>query len=191
MHRELSVLKAKDAAARLIGCELMRIYENKILRGVIVETEAYDQTDTASHSFKGISPRNSVMFKGSGVAYVYFTYGLHYCMNVVVGKEGEGSAVLIRALEPLEGFDVMYELRKTNLKANLCSGPAKLAQALSIDRSLNGHDLDSEPLVLIMHPPVPAESLVWGRRIGIKEKPGEELMWRVGLKSSKFLSRPL
>lgn len=191
IHQELSALSAIEAAGRLIGCDLERNYEGKLLKGRIVETEAYDQSDIASHSFKGITPRNSVMFEAGGIAYVYFTYGMHYCMNVVVGRKSIGAAVLIRAIEPLDGLEVMRSLRNTMKISNLCSGPAKLTQAMGINRLLNGHDLDLQPLRLILNDPIPEQSIVWGKRIGIKEEPGSELEWRAGLKGSKYLSRPL
>lgn len=191
VHEELYALSAKEAARRLIGCDLVRDFEGGMLKGRIVETEAYDQTDIASHSFKGITPRNSVMFERPGLAYVYFTYGMHYCMNVVVGRKGIGAAVLIRALEPLGGLRTMRSLRNIDEISNLCSGPSKLTQALSINLSLNGHDLELKPLRLILNSPIPDRDIVWGKRIGIREEPGRELEWRAGLKGSKYLSRPL
>ena len=191
MRNELSSLSAREAAARLIGCKLVRELDGKLLSGIIVETEAYDQTDIASHSYRGMTARNSAMFERGGLAYVYFTYGMHYCMNVVVGKKGYGSGVLIRAVEPLEGVEQMMEYRKTNHLLSLCNGPAKLAQALRIDREFNGHDLSKRPLSLELNEPLPEKALRWTARIGIKEEPGTELKWRAVLESSKFLSRPL
>ncbi len=190
INHGLAGLSAIDAARRLIGCELVRLVDGQAVGGVIVETEAYDQTDRASHSFKGMTPRNSVMFAASGLAYVYLSYGLHYCINVVVGEPGEGAAVLIRALEPIYGLDIMANYRKTNDMSALCSGPAKLTQALKIDLSFNGHDLSEPPLTLHLQPPVDNDKLICCQRIGIRELPGLELNWRVCMKDSAFLSRP-
>lgn len=177
---------AHRAAPRLLGCELVRNIDGHTLRGRIVETEAYDQTDTASHSYKGITNRNQVMFGPSGHLYVYFTYGMHYCCNIVTGPEGQGSAVLIRAIEPIEGLDIMTSLRKGQASPNLTNGPAKLCQAFGIDKKLNGHDLQTEPLKLIIHPELPARGIIQTTRIGIsqaKEKP-----WRFYIKDNKFVS---
>lgn len=187
---ELGHISAKDAALRLIGAKLTRIYRNRPISGLIVEAEAYDQSDLASHSFKGITPRTSIMFAEAGHAYVYFSYGLHYCFNVVVGPKGEGSAVLIRALEPLDNIESMKQLRSTDNIHNLCNGPAKLCQALAIDKNFYGHNLSLAPLTVNLAKPVSPNEVIWTKRIGIKEPPGTELYWRVALKNSKYLSRP-
>ena len=140
---------AYKVAPKLLGCLLEREVDGKIIRARIVETEAYDQTDAASHSYKGKTPRTDVMFGPAGYLYVYFTYGMHYCCNVVVGEEGEGAAVLIRALEPVDGEEIMANNRhKTGIQ--ISNGPAKLCQALLIDKKLNGHNLTSSPLKLIV-----------------------------------------
>src|ERR1700722_3195787 len=102
---------AQEVAPRLLGCLITRIIDGQELTGIIVETEAYDQTDVASHSYRGITPRTEVMFGPPGFAYVYFTYGMHYCMNVVVGEKGYGAAVLIRAIEPIKGTELMQQNR--------------------------------------------------------------------------------
>ena len=145
-------LRAYDSAAlHLLGCQLWRTLESgEILKVRIVETESYHQEDEASHTFAGKSPRNSVMFGPPGYAYVYFTYGMHWCFNVTTGPEGYGAGVLIRAAEPLSGLKIMYKNRglSTNDKKRLTNGPAKLAQALQINKSLYGHDLSRSPLQL-------------------------------------------
>src|SRR5579884_3364094 len=130
---------AVEVAPRLLGCQLVRQIDGQRLVGRIVETEAYDQSDAASHSYKGRTPRTEVMFGPSGHLYVYFTYGMHYCCNIVVGDEGYGAAVLIRAVEPLKGI-IFIEDRRGKSGIEATNGPAKVCQALGIDRSLNGHD---------------------------------------------------
>ncbi len=128
-------------AKALIGCVLEHKTEKGIIAGRISETEAYMTGDPAAHSFKGKTPRNAAVFGPPGHAYVYFTYGMHYCFNAVTRKEGLGEAVLIRALEPLSGISAMEQHRGTKDLHNLCSGPAKLVQALAIGRDDNGRDL--------------------------------------------------
>jgi DNA-3-methyladenine glycosylase len=153
--------------------------------GVIVETEAYDQLDPASHSFRGITPRNTAMFGPPGRAYVYRSYGIHWCLNFVCEEEGTGAAVLIRALEPRVGIEIMTERRGVSNARRLCAGPGRLTQALGIDGSLNGAVLDQSPFVL--QKPGEAAQLVEGRRIGITL--GAETPWRFGLAGSPYLSR--
>ncbi|HTK39660.1 MAG TPA: DNA-3-methyladenine glycosylase [Patescibacteria group bacterium] len=167
---------AVQAAKRLIGCELERTIGADVLRGKIIEVEAYDQSDVASHSYRGQTPRNAVMFGPAGYLYVYFTYGMHYCCNVVVGHTGHGSAVLIRALQPLAGEDIMLQHRDGRGGQELTNGPAKLCQALSIDKALNGHDLSMQPLRLIQKEPVDETHILATPRIGISR--GKDALWR-------------
>lgn len=177
---------AEVVAPLLLGSTLERRIGNEIIRVKIVETEAYDQTDAASHSYKGETPRTNVMFGPAGNLYVYFTYGMHYCCNVVTGKEGEGAAVLIRAVEPLEGEEYMIEQRHiTGLE--LCNGPAKLCQALSIDKQLNGHDLGSRPLTLQLLQPLPREQITQTTRIGITK--ATDKPWRFYISRNPYVSR--
>ncbi len=175
---ELAFLKTDvvTAARRLLGCELICEIDGQVLRGKIIEVEAYDQTDAASHSYKGKTERTAVMFGPAGHLYVYFTYGMHYCCNVVVGEEGEGAAVLIRAIEPLEGQDAMLDNRHGRGGAELTNGPAKVCQAFGIDKRLNGHDLRTSPLRLIVGKPVSAYKIITTPRIGISQ--AKEAMWR-------------
>jgi DNA-3-methyladenine glycosylase len=130
-------------ARALLGQRLVRVLDGRRLAGIIVETEAYlGPKDQAAHSRNGHrSPRNDAMYADGGVAYVYFTYGMHHCFNVVAGSVDNPVAVLVRALQPTEGLDVMRRHRRVSRDTALCSGPAKLCQALAIDRAFNGTDL--------------------------------------------------
>jgi DNA-3-methyladenine glycosylase len=151
--------------------------------GRIVETEAYDIDDPASHSFGGQKPRNAVMFGPPGRAYIYRIYGLHWCLNAVAGKTG--SAVLIRALEPVHGVLDMADRRGVSDPRLLCSGPGRLCQALGVDGSLNGASLSDSPFQLSA--PCDQAPVTVGRRIGINA--GVDTPWRFGLSNSPFLSR--
>lgn len=154
--------------------------------GLIVETEAYDgEDDPAAHSFRGQTARNAVMFGPPGRAYVYRSYGLHWCLNFVCGSR-PGRAVLIRALEPTSGLDVMRGRRGVEAPRSLCSGPGKLCQALAIDLGHNGLPLDAPPFQLA--PPAAPVPVAIGPRIGITR--AADLPWRFGLAGSPFLSKP-
>lgn len=184
---ELLSIPAEEAAPRLLGCHLVRTINGRKLAGRIVETEAYDQTDAASHSYRGRTPRTDVMFGPAGYLYVYFTYGMHYCCNVVCGPEGHGSAVLIRAVEPLDGEELMMDFRGGKTEADLTNGPAKLCQAFRIDRVLNGQDLQKDPLKLIIQPPVKQTDIVQTTRIGITQ--AKDVPWRFYLRDNRFVSK--
>lgn len=142
------LLRSADEAARLLlGCVLIRDMQGSRVRVRIVETEAYDQDDPASHAFGGPSERNRALFGPAGHAYVYVSYGMHHCCNITAGSNGFGAGALIRAVEPLRGFEMMQSRRgKTGIE--VCNGPGKLCQALDIDRRLYGHRLDEGPLML-------------------------------------------
>jgi DNA-3-methyladenine glycosylase len=172
---------AAGVARKLIGATLLV----DGVGGVIVETEAYDRDDPASHSFGGETPRNASMFGPPGRAYVYRSYGIHWCLNVVCGERA-GSAVLIRALAPAVGLDVMRERRRLADVRLLCAGPGRLCEALAITRAHDGLPLDRPPFVLA--PAAIAPDVVVGPRIGIAR--GVETPWRFGLAGSPFLSRP-
>jgi DNA-3-methyladenine glycosylase len=174
-------------APRLLGCELVRIIEGQVLRGRIVETEAYHEADAASHSYRGQTPRTEVMFGPAGHLYVYFTYGMHYCCNVVTGPVGQGSAVLIRALEPLEGEDIMVHNRHGLDGLQVTNGPAKLCQALQLDKGWNGHDLHDQPLQLRIMPAIRAGDIVKTTRVGISRAKEAELRFYV--KNNPFVSK--
>lgn len=177
---------AASAARRLLGCEFERELDGQTVRVRIVETEAYDQTDAASHSYKGKTPRTDIMFGPAGHLYVYFTYGMHYCMNVVVGEEGYGAAVLIRAVEPLAGEELLAE-RRHRQGADITNGPAKLCQALGVDKTMNGHDLARPPLTLIIRPPVEEAEIVVTERIGISQ--AKDIPWRFYLRDNPYVSK--
>jgi DNA-3-methyladenine glycosylase len=186
---DFSILDAAPevVAPRLLGCELVRTLEGRTLRGRIVETEAYHQTDAASHSFRGKTPRVEVMFGPPGHLYVYFTYGMHYCCNVVCGQEGEGAGVLIRAIEPLEGVEAMEHNRGGLPLKQLTNGPGKVCQALAIDRKYNGHDLHAEPVRLVVRPALPPSQIVQTTRIGISK--AVETPWRFYVRDSPYISK--
>lgn len=160
-------LPVEVAARRLLGCELERDLDGETLRVRIVETEAYDQDDAASHAAVGRTARNDAMFLSAGHLYVYFTRGLHHCCNVVTGRAGYGSGALIRAAEPLQGTDSMAVRRGGREGVLLTNGPGKLCQALAIDRSMSGHDLAEPPIRLIRRPQLPSAQIVVDRRVGI------------------------
>jgi DNA-3-methyladenine glycosylase len=154
--------------------------------GIIVEVEAYHHTDPASHSYSGPTERNAVMFGPPGFAYVYRSYGIHWCLNFVCERAGSASAVLIRALEPTEGLARMRRRRGNPDARALCSGPGKLAQALGVSHALNGLPLAMSPFALFARTGKP--EVVAGPRIGITKAVNEP--WRYGLKGSKFVSKP-
>lgn len=178
---------AEVVAPELLGSILVREINGHRLAGRIVETEAYHQRDAASHSYRGQTPRTEVMFGPPGHLYVYFTYGMHHCCNVVTGPPGEGSAVLIRALEPVEGMEIMKQHRRQDNMHNLCNGPAKLCQALLIDKSFNGQDLAKPPCWLEYNKPLPRSEIIATTRIGISQDTHRQ--WRFYIKSNLYVSK--
>ena len=194
------------AAPLLLGCTLTRTItlngEKHKLVARIVETEAYDQDDPASHAFGGPSERNTAMFGPAGHLYVYVSYGMHHCCNVVCGPKGFGSGCLVRAVEPLEGVEVMRELREAGragkeqaerarkhpLKLrDLTNGPGKVCAALGIDKELYGHELTVEPLVLEFAPLLPGETIGRSPRVGISKN--IDAQKRFFIEGNEFVSR--
>ena len=182
MKPEDFVGDSHDVAQALIGALLLV----DGVGGRIVETEAYDREDPASHSFSGPTPRNEVMFGPAGRAYVYRSYGIHWCLNFVCREKGHGAGVLIRAIEPMYGIDVMRARRGLEELRLLCSGPGRVGQALGITHDYNGMRLDRKPFEVLASPePV---KVVVGPRIGITK--ALHVQWRFGLAGSRYISRP-
>jgi DNA-3-methyladenine glycosylase len=183
LRRSFFARSVHEVAPELIGASLL---VNGI-GGRIVELEAYHHTDPAAHSYGGQTERNAVMFGPPGYAYVYRSYGIHWCLNFVCEEDGSASAVLIRALEPTDGLAAMRRRRGLKDERMLCSGPGKLGEALAITRDrLNGLALDKPPFELRAREGEP--EIVTGPRIGITK--AADLPWRYGLKGSRFLSKP-
>lgn len=168
-----------ELARRLIGCR----FTVAGIGGVIVETEAYGRDDAASHSFRGLRTANAAMFGPPGTIYVYRSYGLHWCLNIV---SAPGAAVLLRALAPTDGLDLMAERRGQVAQETLCAGPGRLARALGVTGELNGRSVLAAPFDLV--PGLAHPRLLVGTRIGITR--ATDKPWRFGLAGSRSLSRP-
>jgi DNA-3-methyladenine glycosylase len=174
-------------ARELLGSLLIRQLPEVTLAGRIVECEAYQEDDPASHSYRGITNRTEVMFGKPGRLYVYFTYGMHHCMNVVTGAPGEGSAVLLRAVEPVEGVDWMRARRGVADPRSLCRGPGRLTQAYGIDLTQNGIDLiASGELLIVKGAPIADDRVGVGPRVGISV--ATQQPWRFYERASRFVS---
>jgi DNA-3-methyladenine glycosylase len=181
LGREFFARSVHEVAPELIGATLLV----DGVGGPIVEVEAYDQEDPASHGFRGPTARNGVMFGPPGFAYVYRSYGIHWCLNFVCDGPGRAEAVLIRALHPVYGLETMRARRGVDAERALCSGPGKLCQALAITREHDGLPLDAPPFELLARDTAPTVAV--GPRIGITK--AAERPWRYGLEGSPFLSR--
>lgn len=181
-------------AKELLGKVLVKKDGNKILAGRIVEVEAYNgETDAAAHSYTGKTKRNKVMFNEGGLLYVYFTYGAHYCCNVVTGTEGKGTAVLIRAVEPSAGIEIMIqnrfkrELLNDKEIFNLTSGPGKVCTAFGIINNHSGVDLTGDKIYLVKSKLKKYEQIGVSKRIGITRS--VDLQWRFFIKDNPYLSK--
>jgi DNA-3-methyladenine glycosylase len=182
MDPEFYARDVVTVARDLVGCTV----SHGATSGMIVETEAYHESEPACHAFVGLTPRTRVLFGPAGRAYVYRSYGIHALLNAVCEPEGIGAAVLIRALEPLEGLDLMRERRGMERAEDLCSGPGKLTQALDIELHHNEGDLAAGPIVFGPH--VARPQIVAGERVGITK--AVELPWRFCAAGSRWVSRP-
>ena len=179
-------------AQELLGKRLVRVADGQRLSGIIVEVEAYiGEDDAACHAARGRTPRNEAMYGPPGHAYVYFIYGMHHCLNVVTEEEGFPAAVLIRALEPMEGLEIMRRHRPGKPDRELTNGPAKLCQALAIDKRFNRVDLcTSEVLFIEESRTVTQEEIEASPRIGIKaDELARSVLWRFYIQSNDFVSR--
>ncbi|MBK7643173.1 MAG: DNA-3-methyladenine glycosylase [Planctomycetes bacterium] len=188
MRRGFFELPTVELARALIGCRLVHELRGGRVCGRIVETEAYLRDDPASHSFRGPTPRNASMFGPPGRAYVYLVYGMHECFNVVSAEEGVGEAVLVRALEPLEGLERMRRRRGVNAARELCRGPGRLSVALGITRAHDGADLRAGALRI--EPPGRGHepgAIVAGPRVGIRQAAERALRFRAA--DSPWVSR--
>jgi len=181
-------------ARELLGKVLVKSNGKEILAGKIVEVEAYHgDIDEAAHSYGGITKRNEIMFEAGGYLYVYFTYGAHHCCNVVTGKKGQGTAVLIRAVEPVAGIDSMIrnrfgrKLKNEKEIFNLTSGPGKVCQAFRLDRSHSGTDLTSDKIFILDGEKIKSRDIGISKRIGITRS--VDLLWRFFIKGNPYLSR--
>jgi DNA-3-methyladenine glycosylase len=172
-----------EVAPDLVGCTV----RHGATAGVIVETEAYHESEPACHAYVGLTARTAPLFGPPGRAYVYRSYGIHALLNAVCDREGVGAAVLIRALEPVAGLELMRARRGTDRDEDLCSGPGRLTQALAIEVDLNGSSLLDGP-VPIQARSGPAPEVSVGRRIGITK--AAELPWRFCARGSRHVSRP-
>jgi len=189
LPRRFYTRETLTVAEELLGKKLVRYTNNTRLVGKIVEVEAYrGSDDPGSHAYRGMTPRNRLMFRKGGFAYVYFTYGMHYCFNVVTERQNAPGAVLVRALEPLNGIETMRRNRGNKNLLNLTNGPAKLAEAMNITKKQNGLDLTRSKELLICEPNVKENfEIVTTKRIGIKV--GVDKLWRFCIKDNKFVSR--
>jgi DNA-3-methyladenine glycosylase len=183
LERSFFARPTLQVARELLGMQLVRLQDGLRLAGVITETEAYiHETDLACHAKAGRTPRTQVMYGPPGHAYVYFTYGMHWCLNCVTEEEGSPAAVLLRAIEPTEGLDVIAERRAGRPRAEWCNGPAKLCQALAIDRTFNAADLCQPGALLFVEPgaTLRAECVTIGPRVGLTNvpEPWKSMPWR-------------
>lgn len=191
LPRSFYARSALEVAPDLLGCLVVREWCGRRLVGRIVETEAYlGKEDAASHAYRGPTPRSQVMFGPAGIVYVYLIYGMHHCLNVVTGQDGDAQAVLIRALEPVAGLEVIQQRRGTEKVWNLCSGPGKLCQALDIDKHFNGHDLTAGSTLWLASGLLAEKAISTSPRVGVG---GDDFAlrapWRFYLSDNAFVCK--
>lgn len=179
-------MNAETAAPALLGRLFVHSSPEGVTAGYIVETECYTSTDAASHSYRGKTPRNETMFGPAGHLYVYFTYGMHYCANIVTGSHGDGQAVLLRAMQPIEGLDIMRRRRGMVADSQLANGPAKLAQAKGINRIHNGESVLSGANFQLL-PGIKPKQITITTRVGISQN--TERLWRFYISGNTFISK--
>ena len=193
LNREFFARDTLTVARELLGRRLVRVLDGNRFSGRIVEVEAYvGQNDQASHARPGRTKRNAPMYGPPGHAYVYFIYGMHHCFNVVTERDGFPAAVLIRALEPLEGIEAMRTRRGGRPDVQLTSGPARLCQALDVDRQFDGVDLCAPDALLFLEDGVcvPDEEVAAGPRIGVRgDEAAVTVPWRFYVRHSRYVSR--
>ncbi|MGE5797574.1 MAG: DNA-3-methyladenine glycosylase [Ignavibacteria bacterium] len=194
LNRSFYTRNVLIVAKELLGKILVKRNGTKILSGRIAEVEAYDGSiDQAAHTFRGITERNKIMFGTGGFLYVYFTYGNHYCCNIVTGEEGSGTAVLIRAVEPVTGINIMIknrfgrDLLNEKEKFNLTSGPGKVCRAFAITMDHYGTDLTGDEIYILDSPQMKPEEITVSRRIGIIKS--VDLPWRFYIKENPYVSK--
>jgi DNA-3-methyladenine glycosylase len=194
LERKFYTRDVLTVAKELLGKILVKEEDRIILSGKIVEVEAYDgEIDEAAHTFIGKTKRNEIMFGAGGFFYVYFTYGNHFCCNVVTGKSGKGTAVLIRAVEPVKGEDIMIKnrfgrpLKNEKEKFNLTSGPGKVCQAFLITKKHYGIDLTGDEIFILDNKKLTEKEIGISKRIGIKKS--VHLPWRFFIKNNQYISR--
>jgi len=194
LKKEFYTRPVVTVAKELLGKIFVKKTGAAVLAGIIVEVEAYDgSVDEAAHTFRGKTKRNEIMFDRGGFLYVYFTYGAHFCSNVVTGNEGEGNAVLIRALEPLQGIDEMIknrfgrDLKNEKEKLNLTSGPGKVCSAMSITKEHYGTDLTGDEIFILNRPALSKKDIISAGRIGITKS--TELPWRFYIRDNPYVSK--
>lgn len=185
-HPQPDLSDALQAAPALLGWQFTHESPEGLTAGYIVETEAYMAGDAASHTFRGENARNKIMFGAAGYLYVYFTYGIHYCVNIVTGQEGKGEAVLIRALQPTEGLELMRQRRGPKDDVQLASGPGKLAQAMGINKTHNGTPLLGEGSFRLVPGIIPS-GITQTTRIGISQ--AIDKPWRFYITGNPYISK--
>lgn len=191
LDRSFYTCSVLEASEKLLGKILVHRTEEGVTKGRIVELEAYNgATDKAAHSYPNLcTERTKIQFGEGGYAYIYFIYGMYYCMNIVTGRSNEPESVLLRALEPVEGIELMKKRRSTDKLRNLCNGPGKLCQAMGITKAQYGMDLCGDTLYLEDAEPVAPESILRTKRINVDyAEEAKDFLWRYTIKDNPYVS---